>query len=61
MLIRTRARRIMQEIIKDEPQISSTQLAELTALELGMDHWLDNPEHWIWEFAAMTSYEDIDQ
>ena len=33
-------------------EVNMTRLAEEAADVAGEDHWLDDPDHWIWEVAA---------
>ena len=53
-----RAKRIMLAERADYPQMDATQLATLTALELGHDEWLDDETHWIWELAVELTAEE---
>lgn len=44
-------RRVMREIVLDEPNITATALAEQAADELEMDEALDDADHEIWDIA----------
>ena len=33
-------------------EVNCTRLAENAAWHFDCDHWLDDPDHWVWELAA---------
>lgn len=57
-IIERRARDIMRMELLDDPDLSFTELAERTAIEMGHDEWLDDETNWIWELALKEGDQD---
>ena len=50
MSLKSKAKKAMA-LISEAGDFCATHLAEMTAIELNHDEWLDDPDHWIWEVA----------
>ena len=55
--LKTKAKRMMEHLCCLELPDTATELAEITAIEMCNDQWLDDPGHWIWEIALQKYNE----
>ena len=56
--LKFKASQWMDHICMSELPNTATELAEITAIEMYNDQWLDDPNHWIWELA-LQKYEEF--
>jgi len=50
--LRHEAQMWMTQMLKDNPHLSATALAEGTAAAIGKESWLDREIHWLWDLAV---------
>lgn len=49
--------RDMDQLVRENPGLTATEIAETVAWDRACSDWLDDPDHWVWDLA-LTKVSD---